>query len=135
VRDLNALHRAEPALHAFDAEPRGSEWIDASDAEGGTLCFLRRGPAAHDIVVVALNLTPMPHERFRIGLPGGGVWHEALNSDAETYGGSGMGNLGRVMAEPTPWHGRPHSMEIVLPPLSCLFFRGGIDRHAEVRAS
>ncbi len=135
VRDLNALHRAEPALHAFDAEPRGSEWIDASDAEGGTLCFLRRGPAVRDVVVVALNLTPMPHERFRIGLPDGGLWHEALNSDAETYGGSGMGNLGRVMAEPTPWHGRPHSMEIVLPPLSCLFFRAGTDRHGGVPAS
>jgi 1,4-alpha-glucan branching enzyme len=135
VRDLNALQRAEPALHALDAEPHGFEWIDASDAEGGTLCFLRRGPSAHDVAVVALNLTPMPHERFRIGLPEGGVWHEALNSDAEVYGGSGMGNLGRVVAEPTPWHGRPHSAQIVLPPLSCLFFRPGTDRHGGDRVS
>ena len=135
VRDLNALHRAEPALHVFDAEPRGSEWIDASDAEGGTLCFLRRGPSERDVVVVALNLTPMPHERFRIGLPGEGPWHEALNSDAEVYGGSGMGNLGSVEAEPTPWHGRPHSARIVLPPLSCLFFRPGTDQHGGVRTS
>jgi 1,4-alpha-glucan branching enzyme len=135
VRDLNALHRAEPALHALDAEPRGFEWIDASDAEGGTLCFLRRGPSETDVVVVALNLTPMPHERFRIGLPEGGVWHETLNSDAEIYGGSGMGNLGRVESEPSPWHGRPSSAHIVLPPLSCLFFRPGTDRHGRVRAS
>jgi len=135
VRDLNALHRAEPALHALDSDPRGFEWIDASDAEGGTLCFLRRGQTDRDVIVVALNLTPMPHERFRIGLPSGGVWREALNSDAEVYGGSGMGNLGRVKAEPTPWHGRPHSAQIVLPPLSCLFFRPGTDRHGGVRAS
>ena len=135
VRDLNALHSSEPALHELDAEPRGFEWIDASDADGGTLCFLRRGPSEHDMVVVALNLTPMPHERFRIGLPDGGAWHEALNSDAEVYGGSGMGNLGRVEAEPSPWHGRPHSAQIVLPPLSCLFFRPGIDRPGRVRAS
>jgi 1,4-alpha-glucan branching enzyme len=125
VRDLNALQRAEPALHAFDAEPRGFEWIDASDAEGGTLCFLRRGPSEREVAVVALNLTPMPHERFRIGLPEGGVWHEALNSDAEVYGGSGMGNLGRVEAESTPWHGRPHSAQIVLPPLASVFLRPG----------
>jgi len=135
VRDLNALHRAESALHALDAEPRGFEWIDASDAEGGTLCFLRRGPSEANVVVVALNLTPMPHERFRIGLPDGGVWHEALNSDAEVYGGSGLGNLGRVEAESSPWHGRPFSARIVLPPLSCVFFRPGTDGHGGVQAS
>jgi 1,4-alpha-glucan branching enzyme len=135
VRDLNALHRSEPALHTLDADPVGFEWIDASDAEGGTLCFIRRGLSGTDVVVVAFNLTPMPHERFRIGLPGDGVWHEALNSDAEVYGGSGMGNLGRVEAESSPWHGRPYSARIVLPPLSCLFFRPGTDRRGGVRAS
>jgi 1,4-alpha-glucan branching enzyme len=106
-------------------DPRGFEWIDASDAEGGTLCFLRRGPDPRDLVTVAFNLTPMPHERFRIGLPTGGTWHEALNSDAEVYGGSGMGNLGRVRTEATPWHDRPHSAQIVLPPLACVFLRPG----------
>jgi 1,4-alpha-glucan branching enzyme len=135
VRDLNALHRVEPALHALDAETRGFEWIDALDAEGGTLCFLRRGPSDGDVVVVALNLTPMPHERFRIGLPDDGVWREALNSDAEIYGGSGMGNLGRVEAASSPWHGRPHSAQLVLPPLSCVFFRPDTDRHGGARAS
>jgi 1,4-alpha-glucan branching enzyme len=125
VRDLNALHRAEPALHTFDVDPRGFEWIDASDAEGGTLCFLRRGDAPHDLVAVALNLTPMLHDRFRIGLPTGGVWHEALNSDAEVYGGSGKGNLGRVQADATAWHDRPLSAQIVLPPLAAVFLRPG----------
>jgi 1,4-alpha-glucan branching enzyme len=125
VGDLNALHRAEPALHAFDVDPRGFEWIDASDAEGGTMCFLRRGPSARDVVAVALNLTSMPHERFRIGLPTGGAWHETLNSDAEVYGGAGMGNLGRVEAESVPWHGRSHSARIVLPPLATVFLRPG----------
>jgi 1,4-alpha-glucan branching enzyme len=123
VRDLNALHRAEPALHALDADPRGFEWLDASDAEGGTLCFLRRGNGEGDLVVVALNLTPMLHERFRVGLPAAGVWREVLNSDAQVYGGSGTGNLGRVQADPIAWHDRPQSAQIVLPPLACLFFR------------
>jgi len=125
VRDLNALHRAEPALHELDVDPRGFEWIDAADAEGGTLCFLRRGHDTRDLVAVALNLTPMPHERFRIGLPAAGVWHELLNSDAEIYGGSGTGNLGRVQTEATPWHDLAHSAQIVLPPLACVFLRPG----------
>jgi 1,4-alpha-glucan branching enzyme len=140
VRDLNALHRVEPALHAFDVEPDCFEWIDASDAEGGTLCFLRRGNDprrdvdAEDVVVV-LNLTPMPHERFRVGLPAAGAWQEVLNSDAEAYGGSGVGNLGRVQADPTPWHDRPYSALIVLPPLACLFFRPVTDRREGSQAS
>ncbi|HET6791910.1 MAG TPA: alpha amylase C-terminal domain-containing protein, partial [Actinomycetota bacterium] len=135
VRDLNALHVSEPALHALDVDPLGFEWIDAADAEGGTLCFLRRGEGAHDVMVVAINLTPMLHERFRIGLPDGGAWREALNSDAAVYGGSGAGNLGRVEAEPTPWHDRPQSARIVLPPLACLFFRPVTDRREGSQAS
>jgi 1,4-alpha-glucan branching enzyme len=141
VRDLNALHRAEPALHALDTDPRGFEWLDASDAEGGTLCFLRRGndrgPGvdAEDVIAVVLNLTPMPHERFRVGLPTAGAWREVLNSDAEVYGGSGTGNLGRVQADPIPWHDRSQSAEIVLPPLACLFFRPVTERREGSQAS
>ena len=123
VHDLNALHRDVPALHAFDADARGFEWLDAGDPE--TLSFLRRGPAETDVVVVAMNLTPTPHERFRLALPTGGPWHEALNSDAEPYGGSGLGNLGIVLAEDLPSHGRAQSASIVLPPLACLFLRPG----------
>jgi 1,4-alpha-glucan branching enzyme len=32
-----------------------------------------------------------------------------------------MGNLGTVQAIPKPWHGRPASASIVLPPLSVLW--------------
>jgi 1,4-alpha-glucan branching enzyme len=123
VRDLNALYRREPALHTFDVDPRGFEWIEASDAEGGVLAFLRLGPDATDVVAVACNLTPTPHERYRLGLPSGGAWRELLNGDAERYGGSGMGNLGRVTTEAVPWHGREHSARIVVPPLACVFLK------------
>jgi 1,4-alpha-glucan branching enzyme len=125
VRDLNTLHRAEPALHERDVEPGGFEWLDAGDADGGTLSFLRLGEGPGDVAAVVLNLTPTPHERFRVGLPTGGAWREALNSDAEIYGGSGMGNLGRVTAEATPWHGRAHSAQIVLPPLGVVVLLPG----------
>jgi 1,4-alpha-glucan branching enzyme len=135
VRDLNALHEVEPALHSVDAEPDGFEWIDASDAEGGTLCFLRRGRDPRQVIVAVLNLTPMPHERFRVGLPAAGTWREVLNSDAEVYGGSGVGNLGPVQADRTPRHDRPYSAEIVLPPLACLFFGPVTDGREGSRAS
>jgi len=71
---------------------------------------------------VILNLTPVPRQPYRIGLPSGGEWREVLNSDATVYGGSGMGNAGRVFAGDQKCHGQPHSAEFVLPPLSISVF-------------
>jgi 1,4-alpha-glucan branching enzyme len=123
IRDLNALHLREPALHARDADPSGFEWIESSDADRGVLAFLRVGREAGQVVAVAMNLTPTPHQRFRLGLPAGGTWHEVLNGDATVYGGSGMGNLGSIVSEPVPSHGRAHSALVLLPPLACVFLR------------
>ncbi|HEX6399238.1 MAG TPA: 1,4-alpha-glucan branching protein GlgB [Actinomycetota bacterium] len=129
VRDLNALSERSAALHALDVDPQGFEWIDPSDADGGVLAFLRRGPEPNDVLAIALNLTPTPHERYRLGLPAGGTWREVLNGDAESYGGSGMGNLGRVRSEEVSWHGRAHSTRIVLPPLAMVVLApaGGLE--------
>jgi 1,4-alpha-glucan branching enzyme len=69
------------------------------------------------------NFTPVPRLRYQVGVPRGGYWRELLNSDAQIYGGSGLGNLGGVEAEATSIHGRPFSLAITLPPLSVLFFR------------
>jgi 1,4-alpha-glucan branching enzyme len=74
-------------------------------------------------VAVVCNFTPVPRRDYRIGVPSGGVWVEALNSDASIYGGSGMGNLGRIEASPHGMHGRPCSLGLTLPPLSVLVLR------------
>jgi 1,4-alpha-glucan branching enzyme len=124
VRDLNTLYRGEPALHAYDCDPRGFEWIDCNDAEASTLSFLRRGPA-DTWMAVAFNFTPVPRPNYRFGVPRGGHWNEVLNGDAELYGGSGQGNLGGVQAAPIPLHGRSHSLTITLPPLAAVVFKNG----------
>jgi 1,4-alpha-glucan branching enzyme len=82
--------------------------------------FLRFGAQEHGVPVLACvaNFSAMPHSVYRVGLPLAGRWREVLNTDAIGYGGSGMGNLGAVEAIPKPWHGRPASASIVLPPLS-----------------
>ena len=61
---------------------------------------------------------------FRIGVPALGRWREVLNSDATLYGGSGMGNLGGLDAQPVPWHGQPCSLVATLPPLAVVLFKG-----------
>src|SRR5690606_2288401 len=88
VKDLNALYRAEPALWAIDFEPAGFEWIDAGDAGANVLSFIRRDGSGRE-VVVAVNFAGTPHEGYRLGLPRGGAWREAVNTDAGVYGGSG----------------------------------------------
>ncbi len=69
------------------------------------------------------NFTPIPRANYRVGVPRGGYWTEALNSDAAVYGGSGSGNLGGAEATGVPWHGQPDSLSIQVPPLAAVFFR------------
>ncbi len=121
VADLNTLYRSTPALHVGDTGPFGFEWIDGGDRENSTLSFLRRGPGARDVAIVLCNYTPVPRLGFRVGVPFGGAWREALNGDAAVYGGSGVGNLGEVRAEQVASHGRPWSLSVSLPPLACVF--------------
>ncbi len=123
VRDLNTLYRAEPALHQNDCDPAGFEWIDCHDAATSVLSLLRKGKRLEDVILVACNFTPVPRTHYRIGAPLGGAWDEVLNSDAALYGGSGMGNRGRVMAEAIPWHGRQYSLDLTLPPLGLVTLR------------
>uniref|UniRef100_UPI001575DED2 1,4-alpha-glucan branching protein GlgB n=1 Tax=Sphingomonas bacterium TaxID=1895847 RepID=UPI001575DED2 len=123
VRALNELYAAEPALHAGDADPAGFAWIVGDDRANSVFVWSRHGRAGDPPVVVALNMTPEPRHGYRIGLPAAGRWNVALNSDAATFGGSGAGQVGEVVAEPTPSHGLPASAALALPPLGCLVLR------------
>ncbi|MDQ7831674.1 MAG: 1,4-alpha-glucan branching protein GlgB [Desulfovibrionaceae bacterium] len=120
VKDLNALYRREPALHERDFESSGFEWVDFRDAEASVVAFLRKGKDPRDMVLGVFNFTPVSRPAYRVGVPVGGVWTELLNSDADVYGGSGLGNAGAVAAQDAPGHGHPYSLEMVLPPLSAV---------------
>ncbi|MFV0385219.1 1,4-alpha-glucan branching protein GlgB [Paracoccus sp. (in: a-proteobacteria)] len=121
VRDLNALYRDTPALHRLDCDPEGFQWV-ATDPDQSTYVWIRRGNDTDPPVVVACNFTPVPRDKFRIGVPQPGRWREAINTDAALYGGSGMGNLGFVQADGPAQDGQPHSMAVTLPPLSVVIF-------------
>jgi 1,4-alpha-glucan branching enzyme len=123
VRDLNQLYLREPALFEGDYETAGFFWIDCADAEHSVLSFIRQTPAGGGRVAVILNLTPEVHAGYRIGLPQGGHWREALNTDAQIYGGSNQGNLGGVSAEAKPQHNQPFSAAVTLPPLAVVALR------------
>jgi 1,4-alpha-glucan branching enzyme len=142
VTDLNGRYRELDALWAHDVDASGFQWIDANDAVGNTLSFLRYGksalPAAEDgrasgddgpsgddsrsALACVVNFAGTPHHEYRIGLPRPGYWREVLNTDAEGYGGSGVGNFGGVEAVEEPWHGQPYSATIAAPPLGTVWF-------------
>ena len=122
VHDLNALYRDDPALHEIDFEPLGFEWVDAHNADMSVLAFLRRGRSGSPLLVVC-NFTPLMRLNYMVGVPAAGRWRERLNSDAEIYGGSGVGNLGGVDSVPIPAHGRYQSLTLTLPPLAALFLQ------------
>ena len=125
VRDLNRVYRDEPALWEIDFEPAGFRWLDPNDAEGNTLAFLRLSADAKSLLVCVCNLSPAVREGYRLGLPRGGRWVEALNTDSTYYGGSDVGNLGGVKTRKQPWHDQPYSAEVVLPPLATVWLRPG----------
>ncbi len=121
VQDLNRLYKNEPALYEQDCEPAGFEWVDCNDSEQSTLFFLRQGGGSS--ILAALNFTPQPRHNYRVGVPGGSFWREILNTDAGIYGGSGVGNQGGIKSESIPWHNRPNSLNLILPPLGALFLK------------
>src|SRR5215468_184903 len=122
VTDLNRLYRECRALWSQDYSPDGFGWIDANDASNNVFSFLRHGDDG-SVLACVVNFAGLPHEGYQLGLPQAGVWDEVLNTDAETYCGSGVGNLGQVLADQPPWHGQPHSAVLRVPPLGTLWLR------------
>jgi 1,4-alpha-glucan branching enzyme len=122
VRDLNRLYRDVPPLHELDFAPEGFEWVDCHDADQSALAFLRHARNGA-VALVAFNFTPVVRDGYRIGVPSGGDYREICNTDSRYYGGSDVGNAGRLRATAMPAMGFPYSIELTLPPLAALFLR------------
>ena len=120
VRDLNRLYRELPALHSCDCGPAGFEWIDTTDWQQSVISYLRRSAETGEFAVVVCNFTPVVRQGYRVGVPEPGLYREVLNTDAEMYGGSNVGNAGAVSADAFGWNGRPYSLLLSLPPLATL---------------
>ncbi|MBM3728381.1 MAG: 1,4-alpha-glucan branching protein GlgB [Acidobacteria bacterium] len=122
VRELNRLHRAEPAFHQVDFEPAGFEWIDFRDLDASVIAFIRRGRDPLEQIVVVCNFTPVPRYDYRIGMPAPGRYLPLLNTDEDRFGGSNI-QVAASVTEDVPSHGRPSSIALTLPPLAVLAFK------------
>jgi len=125
---LNRIYRDVPALHRGDVEPGGFEWIDGDDRVQSVIAFLRHGAPGDPEVLVVCNFTPVTRFDFRVGAPHRGPWREILSTDDRAWGGSGQTNPGSLHADDQPWHNRPWSLSLTLPPLGCTFLVAGEGR-------
>ena len=128
IRDLNALYVETPALYEVDFESAGFEWIEGGDKQNSVISFLRRPSATReeDYAVIVCNFTPVVREEYRIGVPSGGTYIEALNTDDGAYGGSSVNNGGPIEAEEVPSHGLPYSLALRLPPLATMILKRSV---------
>ncbi len=124
VQDLNHLYRSEQALFSHDVNHQSFEWIDFNDSDNSVISFMRKNlEQEEDTLVFVCNFTPAPRENYRIGVPLLGYYREIMNSDAEIYGGSNIGNDGGCTAEPLAWQLQPYSLNLTLPPLCTIIFK------------
>jgi 1,4-alpha-glucan branching enzyme len=122
-RDLNRVYAEERSLWELDHDPSGFSWIDCNDHEHSVIALTRRAADGRDFTIAIVNFTPVPRRNYRVGVPAGGAYCELLNSDASVYGGSNIGNQGRVESEPRPSHGYERSIALTVPPLGFLLLR------------
>jgi len=123
IADLNKLLASEFALHQVDFDWQGFEWVDANDSDNSVYSFIRRGKNPDDMLIVILNATPVVRYGYHIGVPRPGHYEEVLNTDAATYDGSNVGNLGGMNAGEHAWQGRRYSLALTLPPLAAVFLK------------
>ena len=122
VQHLNWLYTTEPAFYDLDDSYEGYEWIDFHDGDNCVWSFVRKARNG-DLLLLVVNATPVVRGGYRVGVPTSGWYKEILNTDAEIYGGSNVGNWGGKWAEPIEWQGRAHSIQIDLAPLSVNAFK------------
>ena len=125
VKSLNSLYTSEPALYEKSFESAGFEWIEGGDAENSVIIYSRKGNSAENDLIIVLNLTPVPRNSWRIGLPAEGKWHIVLNSDDQKYFGSGLVKNSIVISEQIFWHGKNQSGLMNVPPLGGLVLKLG----------
>jgi len=118
MAELGRLYNAHPPLWRRDHDYDGFAWLDVADQENSVLSYVRRDAGEH--LVVVLNMTPVPREHYRIGVPEEGTYALVLTTDDARYGGSGYATAERVETEAVPFHGYPQSVRLTLPPLGAV---------------
>lgn len=123
VKALNFLYRKEPALYHFNFSHEGFQWIDADNTNESVFVYMRKGPKAKDTLIIAINLTPVVRENYKIGVPFKTKWAEIFNTDDLVYYGGGINNRGDIVPDLKDYNGQKYSITVDLPPLAVVIFK------------
>lgn len=123
LKDLNKLYKKEPALYEKQFSSEGFEWIDYNDSENSVLIYMRHGEKEENDLIIACNMTPIPRENYKVGLPRKGSLREVFNSDLKKYFGSGEYMNKKAASKNEGWHFRDHSIELNIPPLGMVIMK------------
>ena len=123
VKDLNALYRSERALHLYDVEDQGFEWIDETDYSHNIIVFMRKSDKKSESVIVVCHFSDGRYADYRMGVPEAGNYEVIFDSQESVYEGWG-GQKGRVFAsEAQECHGRKHSIVLDLQSLGVVYLK------------
>lgn len=123
IRDLNNLYQREPALYLHNYDPKGFAWAAIDDTVNSVISWVRMSDEEDDSLFFVANFTPVIRKNYRIGVPKSGFYTEVLNSDNLRYHGSDVLNDAVIETAPIPYHGRTHSLSLILPPLSIIVLK------------
>lgn len=113
VADMNRTYREQSALWSRDSDGEAFSRLGAPNWNPNVMAFARRDHHGNTVAVIC-NFSGVPLHDYTLELPADGAWREVLNSDAEEYGGSGVGNFGTV-------HASDGRATMVIPPLGVLW--------------
>jgi 1,4-alpha-glucan branching enzyme len=122
IHDLNGLYKSEKAFYELDTSYNGFEWIHCNDNQHSIISFIRRDKNSN-ILLFICNFTPVSYDSYRIGVPFNCFYSELINSDSHIYGGSNFGNMGGINSDNIPFHGRPFSLCLRIPPFGFMVFK------------
>ncbi|MBM7580404.1 1,4-alpha-glucan branching enzyme [Jeotgalibacillus terrae] len=121
-KELMDFYQNHKALHEFDHDPQGFEWIDADNAEQSIYSFIRKGKRKSDTLMVICNFTNVTYDHFEIGAPFEGRWEEVFSSDLQQFGGTNLLNQSAVTEE-KPLHNKKQSLTVKIPPFGVTIWK------------
>ena len=118
---LNRFYKENSALHYYDFDGQGFQWLNCEDNQNSVISYLRKHDNQHFLIV--LNFTPVPRMNYQLGVPRSGRYTEHFNSDSEFYAGSNFHTIKEVSTANHTHMGFEHSITFDLPPLGGLIYR------------
>jgi 1,4-alpha-glucan branching enzyme len=118
VRELNLLLRTQPALHAWDDEPRGFTWLDVAQQHPAVFAFLRSAPTGETALVV-VNFGAETLRNYQVGVPQAGPWRIVL----DTAGVPARRQKREFVARRSPAGGQACSLALDCGPLRAIFLQ------------